>query len=98
MRVLKTAYYCCWILVFCGGFLFGDDYGWPLREKYGISATFGEYCYDHFHAGIDLSTNGDTGLPVLAVADGEVYRLKIQKRGYGKAIYIRHEGGVVSVY
>lgn len=74
------------------------NYGWPLEENYGISATFGESRGDHFHAGIDLSTNGDTGLPVLAIADGEIYRLKIQKRAYGKALYIRHPNGVVSVY
>lgn len=73
-------------------------YGWPLEQNYGISATYGESRGDHFHAGIDLSTNGDTGLPVLAIADGEIYRLKIQKRAYGKALYIRHADGVVSVY
>lgn len=74
------------------------SYGWPLEQNYGVSATFGESRGDHFHAGIDLSTNGDTGLPVLAIADGEIYRLKIQKRAYGKALYIRHPDGIVSVY
>jgi hypothetical protein len=73
-------------------------YSWPLQENFGVSATFGESRGDHFHAGIDLSTNGDTGLPVLAVADGQIYRLKVQKRGYGKAIYVRHADGLVSVY
>jgi hypothetical protein len=97
------------MMVFCFAFLLlflfngspqaeAASYGWPLEENYGISATFGESRGDHFHAGIDLSTNGDTGLPVLAIADGEIYRLKIQKRGYGKALYIRHPDGVVSVY
>lgn len=73
-------------------------FGWPLEANYGISATFGESREDHFHGGIDFSTNGETGLPVLAVADGSVYRLKVQKRAYGFALYIRHEGGWVSVY
>ncbi len=73
-------------------------YGWPLQKNFGVSATFGESRGDHFHAGIDLSTNGDTGLPVLSVADGQIYRLKIQKRGYGKAIYVKHADGLVSVY
>lgn len=98
MRVFTTAYFCCCFLFLYCSFALADTYGWPLRENFGISATFGEYRYDHFHAGIDLSTNGDTGLPVLAVADGEIYRLKIQKRAYGKAIYVRHTDGVVSVY
>lgn len=73
-------------------------YGWPLQDNYGISATFGESRDDHFHAGIDLSTNGDTGLPVLAIEAGEVYRMKVQKRGYGRALYIRHANGMISVY
>lgn len=74
------------------------DYGWPLKDFFGVSATFGESRDDHFHAGIDLSTNGDTGLPVLAVADGNIYRLKVQKRGYGRALYLKHADGTVSVY
>lgn len=97
------------MMVFCFAFLLlflfngspqaeATSYGWPLEQNYGISATFGESRGDHFHAGIDLSTNGDTGLPVLAIADGEIYRLKIQKRAYGKALYIRHPDGIVSVY
>lgn len=74
------------------------SFGWPLEVNYGISATFGESREDHFHGGIDLSTNGETGLPVLAVADGNVYRLKVQERAYGNALYILHENGWVSVY
>jgi hypothetical protein len=73
-------------------------YGWPLQENYGVSATFGESRGDHFHAGIDLSTNGQTGLPVLAVADGKITRMKIQKRAYGRALYIEHADGMVSLY
>jgi hypothetical protein len=75
-----------------------SGYGWPLRDFYGVSATFGESRDDHFHAGIDLSTNGDTGLPVLAVADGAIYRLKVQKRGYGRAVYLKLPDGTVFVY
>ena len=74
------------------------SYAWPLPQNYGVSATFGESRSDHFHAGIDLSTNGETGIPVLAIEAGEVYRLKVQKRGYGRAVYIKHANGMVSVY
>jgi hypothetical protein len=35
---------------------------------------------------------------VLAITDGEIYRIKIQKRGYGRAVYLRHTDGGVSVY
>ena len=78
--------------------LASSDYSWPLQQNYGVSATFGESRSDHYHAGIDLSTNGVTGLPVLAIADGSIHRLKVQKRGYGKALYIRHSDGTQSVY
>lgn len=98
MRVQKTAYYCCVFIFLNCSWGFTQTYDWPLRQNYGVSATFGEYRYDHFHAGIDLSTNGETGLPVVAAADGHVYRLKIQKRAYGKALYIRHLDGMISVY
>lgn len=86
------------LLFFAGGSESTAIYGWPLEQNYGISATFGESRNDHFHAGIDLSTNGETGLPVLAIESGEVYRMKVQKRGYGRALYIRHPNGMISVY
>jgi len=89
----------CVLSIFLSFPLFASpEFIWPLQQNYGISATFGEPREDHFHAGIDLSTNGETGLPVLAVADGFIYRLKIQKRAYGRALYIRHANGTQSLY
>ena len=74
----------------------------PLRPPMNLPpvlvASFGEYRPDHLHPGIDLSTSGATGLPVFAVAQGEIYRLKVEWRGYGRAIYLKHADGVVSVY
>jgi hypothetical protein len=90
---------CLITFVFFASRLFAAvEFIWPLQQNYGISATFGESREDHFHAGIDLSTNGETGLPVLAVADGLIYRMKIQKRAYGKALYLRHADGRESLY
>lgn len=86
------------LLVFSSSLYASSDFIWPLQRNYGVSATFGESRNDHYHAGIDLSTNGETGLPVLAVADGSIYRMKIQKRAYGKALYIQHSNGTQSVY
>jgi hypothetical protein len=88
----------CIVFLFFSAGAFAADLVWPLQKNYGISATFGESRENHYHAGIDLSTNGVTGLPVVAIADGSVYRMKIQKRGYGKALYIRHANGTQSVY
>jgi len=72
---------------------------WPLeRTPREIVSTFGEYRYDHLHAGLDLSTGGAVGLPVRAVADGEVVRLKVEWRGYGRALYLRLRDGRRVVY
>src|SRR5262249_45752586 len=85
-------------LLLWGGVLVAASYSWPLEKNYGISATFGESRNDHFHAGIDLSTNGETGLPVHAISDGEVYRLKVRKRGYGRALYVRNDDGIITMF
>ncbi len=71
---------------------------WPLDRPPVVVSTFGEYRYDHMHAGLDLSTGGATGLPVLAAADGRIVRLKVEWRGYGRALYLRHADGRTSVY
>jgi hypothetical protein len=71
---------------------------WPLGIPGTLLSSFGEYRYDHLHAGIDISTGGGTGYRVLAAAPGVIYRLKMEWRGYGRAIYIRHRGGRVTLY
>ena len=70
----------------------------PLDISLKLSGTFGELRSNHFHSGIDIKTNEQTGLNVYAVADGYVSRIKIQSGGYGKALYITHPNGFVSVY
>ncbi len=70
----------------------------PLDIPLRLSGTFGELRGNHFHSGIDIKTNGREGLPVKAVADGEVYRIKVSPYGFGKALYVRHANGFVSVY
>lgn len=71
---------------------------WPLDRPKEIVSTFGEYRYDRLHAGLDLSTDGAVGLPVKAVGDGEIYRLKVEWRGYGRALYLRLRDGRRIVY
>lgn len=70
----------------------------PLDIPLDFSGSFGELRNNHFHSGLDLKTNGKTGLPVYAVADGYVSRIKISTYGYGKAIYITHPNGYTTVY
>ena len=71
---------------------------WPLDLAPAVVSSFGEYRYDHMHAGVDLSTGGAVGLPVHAAADGRVFRLKVEWRGYGRALYLKHADGRISVY
>jgi len=70
----------------------------PLDIPLYLSGTFGELRSNHFHSGLDIKTNGEEGLPVYAVDDGYIYRIKITENGYGKALYIKHPSGLVSVY
>jgi murein DD-endopeptidase MepM/ murein hydrolase activator NlpD len=64
-----------------------------------LSGNFMEPRTDHFHSGLDLRTQGREGLPVKAIADGYVSRIKISPFGYGKAVYIDHPAtGHTSVY
>ncbi len=74
------------------------DYAWPLSYKGCLTSSFAEYRRNHFHAGIDLSTNGKTGFKVHAASDGEVYRLRASPYGYGKAIYLEFPDGKIAVY
>ncbi|TXD52867.1 MULTISPECIES: M23 family metallopeptidase [unclassified Polaribacter] len=70
----------------------------PLEIPIVLSGSFGELRSNHFHAGVDIKTQGREGLHVLATADGYVSRIKVQQFGYGKAIYIAHPNGYTSVY
>jgi hypothetical protein len=70
----------------------------PLDIPMYLSGTFGELRSNHFHAGIDIKTQGVEGKNVFAVADGYVSRIKVSLWGYGNVIYITHPNGLISVY
>lgn len=70
----------------------------PLDIPLVLAGTFGELRSNHFHAGIDIKTKGKEGFPVLAIDSGYVSRLKTRPGGYGKALYLTHYNGYVSVY
>jgi len=71
---------------------------WPLDIPSALTSTFGEYRDGYFHAGIDLTTWGEVGLPVRAVGDGHVVRVRASGTGYGRALYLRLDDGGVVVY
>lgn len=70
----------------------------PMDIPMQLSGNFGELRPNHFHAGFDLKTNKVEGQKVYACADGYVSRIKVSIYGYGKAIYITHPNGYVTVY
>ena len=70
----------------------------PLDGTLKASGSFGEVRSGHFHTGVDLKTDGKIDLPVRAVKAGVVVRIKVEIRGYGKAIYLNHDDGTTSVY
>ncbi|WP_445455324.1 M23 family metallopeptidase [Flavobacterium sp. HNIBRBA15423] len=91
------------IILFFSATIFGqtnypNDFISPLSIPIDVSGSFGELRSNHFHSGLDIKTNKKEGLDVFAVADGYVSRIKISTYGYGKAIYITHPNGYVSVY
>ncbi|MFA8300674.1 MAG: M23 family metallopeptidase [Hyphomicrobiales bacterium] len=70
----------------------------PVDFEILLSGTFSELRSDHFHGGIDIKTCGVQGKKIKAAADGYVSRIKISTGGYGKAIYINHPNGLMTVY
>lgn len=70
----------------------------PLDVPLILSGTFGELRSNHFHSGLDIKTQGKEGLPIYAIADGYISRIKVSQFGFGKAIYVTHPNGCTSVY
>ena len=77
-----------------GYFLFPIN---PNQQNY-LAGGMGDLRSDHFHAGIDIKTQGREGLPVYAAGDGYISEVRVQTSGYGNVIFITHPNGFVSVY
>ncbi|HKL31500.1 MAG TPA: M23 family metallopeptidase, partial [Tangfeifania sp.] len=73
-------------------------YSNPVKIPMLLSGSFAELRNNHFHSGIDIKTQGVTGIPVYSVADGFISRIVVSPTGFGKAIYIDHPNGTTSVY
>ncbi|MGS0524459.1 M23 family metallopeptidase [Zobellia nedashkovskayae] len=75
-----------------------DAFRSPVDIPLVLAGTFGELRSNHFHSGIDIKTEQREGLPIYAIADGSVTRVKVSHWGYGKVLYIAHPNGYTSVY
>lgn len=73
-------------------------YSNPVKIPMLLSGSFAELRNNHFHSGIDIKTQGVTGIPVYSVADGFISRIVVSPTGFGRAIYIDHPNGTTSVY
>jgi len=73
-------------------------YRFPLDLPKYLSANFGEFRTNNFHAGIDIKTGGVEGHPVRAAAAGYVARVVVNPSGYGRAAYVAHPNGTTTIY
>ncbi len=75
-------------------------YLFPIKpgNRNTLAGTMGELRSTHFHTGIDVRTEGTTGLLVLASADGYISRIAVSTSGYGNALYITHPNKTITVY
>ena len=80
------------------GHVTAQDITAPLDIPLFLSGNFGELRNNHFHSGIDIKTQGVTGLPVKAVKAGFISRISVSPYGFGRAVYINHPDGTISVY
>ncbi|PTN02043.1 M23 family metallopeptidase [Mangrovibacterium marinum] len=75
-----------------------DYFAAPVKIPMLLAGNFGELRSNHFHSGIDIKTQGKTGIPVYAPAEGTLSRIKISPWGFGTALYIDHPNGYTTVY
>ena len=96
------ARYMRWFFSYCGLLLTllssGQSLPWPMDIPPLLSGTFGELRSGHFHAGVDIKTQGEEGQPVRSIWEGHVSRIKVSPYGYGHALYIDHPNGKTTVY
>ena len=75
-----------------------DYFRSPLGIPLSLSGNFAEMRSNHFHAGLDIRTNAQTGYRVYAAAEGTIVRVAVSGGGYGNAVYLQHPNGYTTVY
>ncbi|MFC1595480.1 M23 family metallopeptidase, partial [Gemmatimonadota bacterium] len=76
----------------------GQALEWPARVEKGVTSSFGEWRPGHVHAGTDVKTWGRIGVPLLAVEDGYIQRVRTSPWGYGKVVYLKLDDGRLAIY
>jgi len=101
MKRLKISIFLLAILLALSGYsqkLQQNYFASPLQIALDVTGAFAEIRANHFHSGADFKTQKREGLPILAVADGFISRIKVSPVGFGYALYIDHPNGLTSVY
>jgi hypothetical protein len=94
----KVLFVLIWILTLSAVSFSQEGYIFPLKESRELSSIFADHRNFHFHSGIDFKTGEKTGLKVYAAKSGWVYRLFASWWGYGKAVYLKHPDGQLTLY
>ncbi len=71
---------------------------WPVNIKPEIVANMGELRPNHWHMGLDIRTNQKENMPVVAAAPGYIAKIRIEKSGFGRCIFINHPNGMTTLY
>ncbi len=70
----------------------------PLNISTSLAGNLGDLRENHYHMGLDYRTQQKENLSLYAAADGYVSRVKVEPYGYGRAIYITHPNGLLTLY
>ena len=80
-----------------GAYYAGSDFGWPCPGYYNITSGF-KWRWGRQHKGIDISSSGISGKPIVASQSGTVILAGYNNGGYGNYVMIDHGGGYVTLY
>lgn len=70
---------------------------WPLPYTHNITSQFGGR-WGTIHKGMDISSGGVYGQPIVAADGGTVQYVKYLENGYGYHLAIDHGNGLVTLY
>ena len=70
----------------------------PVDYDISLAGNFGEPRPNHFHGGLDISTDNVEGKVIYSIGDGYVSRITQGIDGFGNAVYVTHPEGYTSIY
>ena len=74
-----------------------DNFLPPFDFPIVFSGNFGEIRANHFHGGLDFKTQGATGKPIKAQADGYISRIRVNT-GSGYVLNVTYDNGYYLIY